>query len=649
MGPKIILAALAAGFAGLAAASAAAEGTLYGVPALSREDFNRLAAEADAGLSWQAKPEGPDVLEAGSLVVAGTGSGLERYVRDGQFTEEFRRAYLRIVEARRLEAVRRELGQGRPSLIESDFRSASDADRALVSHVARAAQIIEDLYLEQKGASELKGRVPASDAASRSLFERNQGPWCEAPQTEKDPFCSALGSLPARRSGVYPEGLAQDEALCAKLRSQPDGRALLDPFTVVREKDGVFSAVPLNKAYGHKMRLVARELRRAAQAQGAGEREFVAYLHAAAQGFETNDWSAADEAWVAMNGRNSRWYLRAAPDETGFEPCEEKAGFHLAFARIDPASLAWQDRLDPLKQEMEDALAALVGPVYPARKVAFGFPDFIEVVLNAGDSRLALGAILGQSLPNWGKVASEGRRRTVAMTNLYQDPDSRRAARQKAAELLDVETMKYFTDDREPGLVGVILHEAAHNLGPHSDTRVGGKSPSEIFGGRLETVLEELKAQTAALWYVDLLRRKGLITEEKARQIYAHELAWCFGHIAQGMFTDSGQPKAYSQLSAIQVGRLVRDGALEWVGSGPVADGGAPVERFRIRFEALPGSVESLMKAAASIKAAGDVAAAKALVDDFVSGPGAALVRVPEIRARLLKYPKETFLYGVRY
>ena len=51
-----------------------------------------------------------------------------------------------------------------------------------------------------------------------------------------------------------------------------------------------------------------------------------------------------------------------------------------------------------------------VKAMYAARKVAFNFPDFIEIVLNAGDSRSALGAVMGQSLPNWGKVAQENRR-----------------------------------------------------------------------------------------------------------------------------------------------------------------------------------------------------------------------------------------------
>ncbi len=109
-----------------------------------------------------------------------------------------------------------------------------------------------------------------------------------------------------------------------------------------------------------------------------------------------------------MNVDNSKWYLRIGPDEVYFEPCSWKAGFHVSFARINPDSLNWQNKLEPVKGDMEKALAALAGPPYKARDVKFKLPDFIDIVLNAGDSRPPLGATIGQSLPNWGQVANEG-------------------------------------------------------------------------------------------------------------------------------------------------------------------------------------------------------------------------------------------------
>ncbi len=188
----------------------------------------------------------------------------------------------------------------------------------------------------------------------------------------------------------------------------------------------------------------------------------------------------------------------------------------------------------------------------------------------------------------------------------------------------------------------MILHEAAHNLGPHTDFKVEGKGPAEIFGGRLDGVLEELKAQTAALWYIELLRRRGVVTDDFARQVYAHEIVWAFGHIALGMFSDGDNPKPYSQLAAVQIGTFLRDGAM-----GVAKTGGR--ELFTVDFDKLPASVERLMRAVGRVKAEGDAAAGQALVDDFVKGEGSRLVRMEEVQSRLRRFPKSSYSYTVRY
>ena len=620
---------------------AASSVSVYGVPALSRDDFNRLAAAAGLAFYWKlGATGGAALLSPGTLVGVGDNRGLAPYVAGGRLTEAFRAAYLRLVEARRLEAVRRELDQGRPVVLFNDFRKSAPAERALARHLSAAARLIDELYAEQKGSLRYRGEIPRGDEASRALFERNHGPWCEASATEADPFCNALRSFPKKRSDAYPESLEQDSSMCDWLRQRPDGASLLAPFAVVRGNGAKFVALPLNISYGEKMGRVAAELRAAAKAQGEDEKALKSYLLAAARGFETNDWSAADEAWLAMNGKNSRWYLRVGPDEVGFETCQEKAGFHLAWARIDEAALAWQVKLAPLRQEMEDALASLIGRSYRARPAAFNLPDFIAVVLNAGDSRMGLGAITGQSLPNWGKFAE--RRRTVVMTNIYSDPDSRRLDWEKAKELLDPEALKHYPTDDEPDILGTVLHEATHNLGPHSGSRVNGKPMAEIFGGRLESVLEELQAQTGALWYAEFLRRKGLITDERARQIYSHEIVWALGHVAQGMFTERDNPRPYSQLAAIQIGSFIKDGAMSFARSGDR-------ELFHVDFDRLPASVEALMKRVGRIRAAGDVAGAKALVEGFVTGADSHLAHMDEVQRRLRKFPKPSFSYTILY
>jgi len=301
----------------------------------------------------------------------------------------------------------------------------------------------------------------------------------------------------------------------------------------------------------------------------------------------------------------------------------------------------------PLRQEMETSLATLIGSAYKARKVSFHMPDFIEMIINAGDSRHPQGATMGQSLPNWGKVAEEGRGRTVVMTNLYRDPDSLRLSKVKAGLMLGPETMKVYSDDQRVSLIDVILHEATHNLGPCSDFKVDGRSPSEVFGGRVASVLEELKAQTGALYYADLLRRRGIMTQDEVNSMYVGALAWSFGHLSQGLFAASGAPKPYSQLSAVQIGILVEEGALSWETSTDPATGKA-MGRFEARFDRFPAAVEKLMARVGRIKATGDVAAAGALLEPYVTGDRKGLVHVDEIQERLGRFPKATMVYTVR-
>jgi hypothetical protein len=614
------------------------------LPKLSRDDFNRIAASMDLPLFWNRDEENQKTLDPGELVILGVGTQRDHYVQDNTFTPGFSRIHRSMVERRRREAVARELDQGRPTLVHTDFSNAPEQDRVIVGHITAAARIVEELYALQEGSFPLRGCLLPNDPQSQALFRRNQVPWCSAPETEKDPFCNACPDFPKKTSGLYPQVLLDDPDMCKKL---PDD--LLDPFTVVRGPAEKPKAVPYHQEWGPRMDAVAAELKAAAGAIPEGEEQaFKAYLLAAARGFETDEWGPADEAWAAMNAQNSKWYLRIAPDEVYFEPCSRKAGFHVSFARIDPDSLYWQEKLTPHREAMEKTLAGLIGPPYQARPVSFHLPDFIQIVLNAGDSRSSMGATIGQSLPNWGKVAEEGRGRTVVMSNLYTDPDSLAIHREQAASLLSEETMKSYCEDRRLSLLDIILHEAAHNFGPHSDYKIDGKRPGAVFGGATATVLEELKAQTGALYYLDFLRQKGVLSADDRNRVYNHAMVWCFGHISRGMFDPAGRPKPYSQLAAVQVAWLMRAGAMTWE-ADQMAANGKDQGRFTIHYDKMPAAIEKLMQQVGRIKAKGDKNAAEAMLGDLILGPGFKLVHDREIKERILRQPKASFVYSVTF
>jgi hypothetical protein len=624
---------------------------------LPRLEFNRWAVRANQPVYWIADRDGDGAIDpdevAGLLFYPTSGT---RLVTGGGFTHEFWSAYDAIVaasrapapdpsteEGKRRQLVGLDLDQGRASLVFTDFTRLSASDKAFVGHMMRVAELIDRLYEELNGAAALAPKLPA-DFESRSLFRRNRGPTCVAPATENEPLCSAIPGSPRPIFGLYPAELQAKDKFCGVIEKHRDAKALLAPFVVVRGTPPQLTAVPYTEAYRDHVQAIAKELGAAADAvTDPSEAALVTYLRAAATSFETNNWVPADEAWSKMTVDNSKWYVRVAPDEVYWEPCSSKAGPHLTFARIDQGSRAWQQKLAAVQQEMEAQIAQRAGRPYVARKVTFHLPDFIAIVINAGDDRDALGATIGQSLPNWGPVANEGRGRTVAMVNLYTDPDSRDARRAQAESLLDAASMQHYADDHEPGLLNTILHEATHNLGPAHEYKVGGRTASQIFTGPIASMLEELKAQTGALFLIEFLRSRQLISDELARRTYADAIVWALGHISQGMYDADGKPKAYSQLAAIHIGFLLDKGVLVWDGSATAANG-KDSGAFAIQLDKVVPVVDEMMKLTAGIKARGDREAARKLIARYVDGT---VVPHATIRERFLRFPKASFVYAV--
>lgn len=631
--------------------------------AIPRLELNRIAAQLDLPLFWIDDTTNPGFIdEAEVATLWGVSDKPPVWVEGGKFTPAFFAAYeamskikaegyktagLPEGEQKRRAAILAELSQGRTALVHSDFRKASDEDRAVVDHLVKVAAIIEKIHAKQTGAFGLDAEIAADDPASKMAFYRNQGPWCSAPKTENDPNCNAVPSKPAKISGLYPTSVQKDAKFCETLQARKDQKTLLDTFSVVAADGAELKAVPYNVVYKAEMEAISKELKAAADAvTSAGEAPFKAYLAAAAQSFLDNNWVPSDEAWAKMNVNNSKWYLRVAPDEVYFEPCSLHAGFHVSFARINQDSLAWQKKLEPVKTQMEETLAKMAGAPYKARNVTFHLPDFIDIILNAGDSRSALGATIGQSLPNVGPVANEGRGRTVAMTNLYTDKDSESSYKELTSSIFCKDTIDLMPFDPPLLTMSTVLHEAAHNLGPAHEYKVKGKPDREVFGGPLASTLEELKAQTSAMFFADWLADKKLLEKKQATMSHARDMAWAFGHISEGMYNADKTPKPYSHLASIQAGSFLKAKGLTW-NAEEMAPNGKDKGCFAIHPEKLSKAVVELEKTVLGIKGRGDKAAAQKLVTEFVDKDGEWKQLRAVITERWLRAPRASFVYAV--
>jgi hypothetical protein len=627
--------------------------------ALGRVDFNRRAAEEFLPLFWREDANKDGVLQPGELAVLWgvPDDDAALWVNGDAFTPRFVEAYARLgkppvagtgADAARLALVRDELSQGVTTLVATDMSKDSAAEQQMVQHLMHVAVLIERLYARQNGVLDIEASIPRDDVASRAMFHRNQSPFCEAPRTEKNAACNALAQPPKRISGLYPSVIQQEPGFCQRMQKAPNAAALMDHFSIVTgdASPASWKAVPFPVAWSEDMQAVAVELRAAADGFGDAEPALVAYLRAAADSFASNDWEPANRAWVAMNAHNSRWYTRIGPDEVYYDPCAWKGGFALQLARINPDSIAWQEKLEPHKAAMEQQIAKLAGPPYKARDVKFKLPDFIDVVLNAGDQRNAFGATVGQSLPNWGPVAAAGGR-TVAMTNLYTDPDSRsRSAVLQSAVFCKASDAVNMGMGKET-VLDSLLHEAAHNLGPSHDYRAAGRTAPEAFGGPLASTLEELKAQNSALYLLSMLQARGVLQPDEVLRTLRESLAWAFGHISRGMYAADGTPRNYSHLAAIQVGSFIDSGALQWLPEELAADG-KDKGCLQVDYAKLPGSIEKLETTVLQIKSRADRKGAEALLARYVDDKDDAYAGIKAaVTERYLRSPKASFVYSV--
>ncbi|PJC63463.1 MAG: hypothetical protein CO021_09360 [Deltaproteobacteria bacterium CG_4_9_14_0_2_um_filter_42_21] len=169
--------------------------------------------------------------------------------------------YKAVAEAKRRAAVANELELTRPHILRLDLQEwmqAAEARGAVtaaekqdyilgISALVKAAPLIDDIYKDQIGVNDSIKAAIATEALTdddRELLKRQRHPWGES--DPKNPFAVALPSLPARRSGVVPNGISK-----AEFGSDISGNA--HPFSVLQRDGDGFTSVHYHEHYGDKL------------------------------------------------------------------------------------------------------------------------------------------------------------------------------------------------------------------------------------------------------------------------------------------------------------------------------------------------------------------------------------------------------------
>jgi hypothetical protein len=247
----------------------------------------------------------------------------------------------------------------------------------------------------------------------------------------------------------------------------------------------------------------------AAQAIAPEDEELARVLRNRARDLLSDDYESGDAAWVTGRFRNLNVQV-GAYETYDDELYGNKAffGFSLMIER-KAAVATLREALESL-QALEDSL-----PYAPHKRVRDDIPIGIyDVIADFGET--AFGGNPASILPNESSIARRYGRRIMIRANVLQHPDLFAQQRELWAAVVAPAHRGEFSLDGE--LYDALWHEIGHYLG--ADRTADGRD----LRGALEEdadVLEEMKADVAALFVGEALRQQGYYDDAKLRGLYA--------------------------------------------------------------------------------------------------------------------------------
>ncbi len=472
-------------------------------------------------------------------------------------------------------------------------------ERQLVEKLIEACRQIESIFWQQSDREglalfqSLAGSSDPRDKALRHSLWINGGRWDLL--DENRPFVGAEPMPPG--VGFYPKGLTR-EAIEAYVKAHPeDQKAIYGERTVVVRDGEKLSTIPYHVAYKQSLDPAARALREASDL--SDDPAFARFLKLRAEALLSDDYYPSDVAWVELV--HPKFDLILAPYETYLDGLlgvkgsygaavlvrnEEESGKLAVFQKYVPDI---QDSL-PLPREDRPSLHGKAAPM-----------EVMDAPFRSGDLVHGYQAV-ADNLPNDPRIHEEKGSKRIFFKN-YMDARVAEIIVPLAHRLLREEDAAKASADGY--LVGTLMHEIAHGLGP-AYARVGGKQVSirEAIGPAF-SALEEAKADATGMSALTWLVARGGLAKEKLPECYSSFVADLFRTVR------FGTAEAHSRAEMMEFNFFVEQGAISREPSG----------RYAINATRMPEALARLSKELLEIEAAGDRARAEAWFKKYDAMP----------------------------
>ena len=472
----------------------------------------------------------------------------------------------------------------------TDLSRVSPEDRRVLGHFVTAAGLVNDIYWQQAYGDPKPLLDGISDPKLKRLVEINFGPWDRI--DANTPFVAGVGPKPAGAQ-FYPADMT---------------RAEFDAFTdpgktglyslVRRDAGGNLVLVPYSQAYAAQLKLIAGELRAAANI--AVDPKLKHYLELRATALETDDYQPSDFAWMDM--KQNQIDLVIGPIET-YE--DQLYGYRAAFeAFVLVKDMQWSERLARFAKFLPEMQRGLPVPAAYRREPAGSASDLnaYDVVYVAGDAN-AGSKTIAINLPNDEEVGLKAGTRRLQLKNAIQ-AKFEATLLPIARELIAGDQLQNVNPDAF--FANVMFHEVAHGLGIKNT--LDGKGTVRAALKESYGALEECKADILGLYLVTRLLEKK---ELKDTTLLDHYVTFVAGIIRSVRW---GAANAHSRANMIEFNYFEDQGAFRR---------DATTGTYRIDVARMSQAVTSLAGRLIRLQGDGDYpAAAKVVAEEGAMRPG---------------------------
>jgi Peptidase family M49 len=463
--------------------------------------------------------------------------------------------------------------------VKMPFRSAglSARERQMVDKLVEASQYLDDIYWRQSDPEGLQLYKTTQDPHLKRLLLINGCRWDLLNDNR-----AFVGSEPMPPGhALYPKSLTRAQ-IDDYLKKHPEDRAAVyDPYTVVKWSGDRLIGVPYHQEFREFVEPMSKALEAAAAL--SDDPAFARFLRLRAQSLLNDDYYQSDIAWLDLE--NPKFDVIFAPYETYLDDLlGVKASYGSAVLirnEEESRKLAVFQKYVP---EIQDALP-LAPEDRPSKKGHATPMEVMDSPYRAGDLRHGYQAV-ADNLPNDPRIHQEKGTKKIFFKN-FMDARVEFVILPLARVVMRPEQAAKASG--EGYLVGTLLHEISHGLGPVF-SRQNGKQVDirEAIGGAYSG-LEEAKADVVGMFGIKWLVDHSALPKDRLEEYYASYVAGIFRTLR------FGTGEAHGRAEMMEFNYLLESHALSQDPDG----------RYAIDYGRMPSTLAALAKELLDIEATG--------------------------------------------